>query len=103
MGHIDEDDFADFMSKVDMIDDAVKGLKEGSLSVEDVDKKYSDLLDEAAINESKSSKKKQQDEDSKKAQLEKERRKELAKLPKSIDDAEKKLEIAKETKDVNKI
>jgi len=71
--NIDEEDFADFMSRVDAIgathtpslpfsvsdietrlteppdtftDEAVKGLKDGNLSVEDVDKKYAPILEE---------------------------------------------------------
>merc|ERR1719199_960086 len=96
----DEEDFNDFMSKVDSIDAAVKGLKEGTLSVEDVDKKYGDLLQEE---EGKPTKRQQKDEERREQIKEEMRRKELKKLPKTIETAERQLELAKETQDINKV
>lgn len=96
----DPEDFDDFLARVNAVDEAVKGLKEGTVSVDEIDTKqeYKKLLEEPPP-----SKRKQQEAQNKKEQQEADRRKALAKLPKSVDDAEKKVELAKETKDINKI
>jgi len=44
-GAYDNDDFEDFMEKVNSVDAAIKGLKDGSVSVEDIDRDHSDLLE----------------------------------------------------------
>jgi len=46
MNQYDEEDFNDFLSKVNSIDDAVKGLKNNTITVDDVDKQYAHLLEE---------------------------------------------------------
>merc|ERR1712100_529371 len=81
---IDEEDFDDFMTRVNAIDEAVKGLKDGNLSVEDVDKKYAPILDEP---KKPTTKQKMMADMEAKKQKEIDRRKELARLPKSIDEA----------------
>eukprot|EP00656_Telonema_subtile_P038688 TRINITY_DN4390_c0_g2_i2.p1 TRINITY_DN4390_c0_g2~~TRINITY_DN4390_c0_g2_i2.p1 ORF type:complete len:807 (+),score=282.11 TRINITY_DN4390_c0_g2_i2:28-2421(+) len=46
MGHAkyDEEDFDDFLTKVNSIDAAIKGMRDGSVTVEDVDNEHSELL-----------------------------------------------------------
>merc|ERR1711959_271431 len=90
MGQFDDEDFSDFLAKVDTIDSAIKGLKDGSLTIADVDKDpaTAELL-ELADNKEKS----------RQLQKEKELKKRMDKVPKmqSREEAIERIKLAEQS------
>lgn len=61
MAGIDMDDFDDFMSKVEQVDQAVKGLASGETHPDDVDDREAKIREEE--NKAKAKRKEREDED----------------------------------------